>query len=75
MKVMETERTYIRDWRENDASDLYTICLDPELRRSGVRSYNSIEEGLKTIGQWQEQKEMWAIVRKADNRLIGLFYI
>jgi len=72
MKDIKTERLIIRDWQESDAPHLYTICLDPELQRSGVNSYCSIDECLKTIRLWKEQNEMKAIVSKGDNYLIGL---
>lgn len=71
MKAIETERLIIRNWQENDAPELYAICLDPELRRSGIGSYKDIDESLQTIRVWMEHDEMWAIVHKADNRLIG----
>jgi [ribosomal protein S5]-alanine N-acetyltransferase len=72
MKNIESERLIIRDWQESDAPELYTICLDPALQRSGVGFYRSIDECLNTIHLWREQNEMKAIIRKEDDCLIGL---
>ncbi len=72
MGNIESERLIIRDWQESDAQELYVVCLDPELQRSGINSYHSVEECLKTIRLWKEQNEMKAIISKDSNRLIGL---
>lgn len=72
MKEIESERLIISDWQEIDAPELYAICLDPELKRSGIGSYRSVDECLGTIRLWKEQNEMKAIVSKEDGCLIGL---
>ncbi len=72
MKDIESERLIIRDWQESDAPELYAMCLDPELQRSGVSFYRSVDECLRTIRLWKEQNEMKAIVRKEDHCLVGL---
>lgn len=72
MKNIESERLIIRDWQESDTNELYAMCLDPELQRSGIGFYNSINERLKTIRLWRGQNEMKAIVSKADSALTGL---
>jgi RimJ/RimL family protein N-acetyltransferase len=72
MGNIESERLILRDWLESDAQELYAICLDPELQRSGIGSYHSVDECLKTIFLWKEHNEMKAIVSKEGNNLIGL---
>jgi RimJ/RimL family protein N-acetyltransferase len=72
MKDIESERLIIRAWQESDAPRLYAMCLDPELKRSGISFYRSVDECLRTIRLWKEQNEMRAIVSKEDDSLVGL---
>lgn len=69
---IETERLLLRTWCESDAQALYQLCLDPELRRSGIHWYESEEESRQVLRHWKDNSEMRAIVRREDRRLIGL---
>ena len=44
MERIETERLLIREWQKSDAPGLFAICQDPQLRRSGIGFYTSVEE-------------------------------
>ena len=70
--ILESDRLLIREWQLDDAPALYAICLDPELRRNGIGFYDNIPESREQIRLWKEHNEMKAIIRKADNRVIGL---
>lgn len=71
MDNIETKRLLLREWRENDAQDLYSICQDPELGQSGIHVFGSVEESLKTIRAWTNKNEMRAIINKEDGSLAG----
>lgn len=69
---METEHLILRNWQEGDASELYEMCLDSDLRKSGIHFFNSIAESHKTIEAWMKNNNFKAIVNKADGCLVGL---
>lgn len=72
MEIIVTERLIIRKWQISDASALYAMFQDPELRQSGICFRSSIEECQSIIDKWTEKNEMKAVCRKEDNCLIGL---
>ena len=69
-EFIETKRLLLRCWQEEDAEELYKLCLDQRLRLSGVSSYRNIEESRNTIRSWKQNPEMRAIIQKEDQRLI-----
>lgn len=69
---IETKRLMLRRWSEHDAQALYQLCLDPELRRSGIHWYESEEESGRILRDWKDKPEARAIVRREDQQLIGL---
>ena len=70
-ELIETKRLLLRCWQEDDAEELYKICLDPRLRLSGVSSYRNIEESQSVICSWKKNPEMRAVIHKDEQRLIG----
>lgn len=71
IETMETKDLILREWRESDAADLYEMCLDTALRKSGVCCFDSVEESLETIMNWRKDKGFRAIVSKEDHCLAG----
>ncbi len=69
---IETKRLLLRRWSEHDAQALYQLCLDPELRRSGIHWYESAEESGQVLRHWKDKPEARAIVRREDQQLIGM---
>lgn len=69
---IETKRLMLRRWSEHDAQALYQLCLDPELRRSGIHWYESEEESGRILRHWKDNPEARAIVRREDQQLIGM---
>ena len=65
---IETKRLLLRTWSVSDAQTLYQLCLDPELRRSGIHWYESEEEGGQILRHWKDNPEARAIVRREDQR-------
>ena len=61
-EFIETKRLLLRCWQEEDAEELYKLCLDQRLRLSGVSSYRNIEESRNTIRSWKQNPEMRAIM-------------
>lgn len=70
-EFIETKRLLLRCWKEEDAEELYKICLDPQLQLSGVSSYKNIEESRNFICNWKQNPEARAIIHKDEQRLIG----
>lgn len=70
-ELIKTKRLLLRCWKDDDAEQLYTICLDPKLQRSGVTSFNNIDESRSYIRYWKNNPEMRAVIHKKDQRLIG----
>ena len=69
---IETKRLLLRTWNVSDAQALYQLCLDPELRRSGIHWYESAEESGQVLRHWKDNPETRAIVRREDQQLIGM---
>ena len=69
---IETKRLLLRTWSVSDAQTLYQLCLDPELRRSGIHWYESEEESGRILRHWKDNPEARAIVRREDQQLIGM---
>lgn len=69
---IETKRLLLRTWSVSDAQALYQLCLDPELRRSGIHWYESAEESGQVLRHWEDNPEARAIVRREDQQLIGM---
>ena len=74
---LETPRLYLRRFRSEDADDLAEIYGDPDVMQfisDGVQTGGQV---IQTLGeyrtQWEEQPwGLWAVVHKADARLIGM---
>ena len=54
---IETKRLLLRTWNVSDAQALYQLCLDPELRRSGIHWYESAEESGQVLRHWKDNPE------------------
>ena len=63
---METERLVLRNWEEKDAPDLYEMCLDDSLMKSGIHSFDSVADSLNYIRVCMNEPNFKAIVSK-DN--------
>ncbi len=70
-ELIETKRLLLRCFQDEDAEELYNICLDTQLRLSGLSSYNNIEESRNAICSWNKNPEMRAIIHKDQQCLIG----
>ena len=71
MKNIESEKLLIREWRENDAADLFEIKCKP----SGFMNYlriGTVEDAFDCIKIWKEYQEMHPIILKQTGKLIGI---
>lgn len=72
---METEDLILRNWQEGDAFTLYEMCLDDDLRKSGIHGFESVEDSHNVINQWRNNNNYKVIVSKEDNCLAGFVNI
>ncbi|MCL2674726.1 MAG: GNAT family N-acetyltransferase, partial [Defluviitaleaceae bacterium] len=72
MKTLETERLILRAWSLDDADDFYEYAKHPEVGlNGGWPPHTSREESLKIIQYFIEEDDVWAIVLKENNKVIG----
>ncbi len=69
--MIETTHLILRNWHLNDATALYQICKDEELRRSGVGYVESVQEAENAIGFWAKEDRFKAIIHRENGELIG----
>ena len=72
MNSMETERLILRPWRATDLDDLYEYSADDRVGpMAGWKPHISSEEAQKALDEYVSQANHWAIVLKAENKVIG----
>ena len=72
MNFMETERLILRPWLPTDLDNLYEYSADERVGpMAGWKPHIRIEEAQKALGEYMSQKYNWAIVLKAENKVIG----
>jgi len=72
MKTLETERLILRAWSIGDADDFYEYAKHPEVGlNGGWPPHTSKEESLKVIQYFINDNDIWAIVLKENNKVIG----
>ncbi len=69
--ILVTEHLILRNWQESDASDLYRMCLDEDLRKSGIDSYTSAADSRNAIASWMNDQNFKAIVSKESHCFLG----
>ncbi|MDR0287085.1 MAG: GNAT family N-acetyltransferase [Clostridiales bacterium] len=71
MKTIESGRLLVREWNENDAADFLEIK-----RKSHNFIYyvkiNTMDDALDCIKIWKEYQEMYPLILKQTNKLIGI---
>lgn len=71
VELIETKRLLLRCWQDEDAEELYKICLEPRLRLSGVSHTAILKKVESIIGSWKKNPEMRAVIHKDQLCLIG----
>jgi RimJ/RimL family protein N-acetyltransferase len=75
MREIETSRLRLRQFTPNDLDDLYRLYSNPDLTRfigKGARTKKETQTALSAIIKHYEHGfGMWAVIHKADDKLIG----
>lgn len=71
--VIETERLILRPFTEDDVEAFFACCRNPNLgNNAGWKPHETPEESLEILQTvFIPQENIWAIIRKEDQRLIG----
>lgn len=70
--ILETKRLILREWREEDAEELYRYARDPEVGpRAGWPIHQSVENSCEIICNVLSEKETYAICLKENGKPIG----
>jgi len=72
MPTLETERLILRRFRETDLDDFNEYAKNPNVGpNAGWKPHESKEESMEILKQFIDSKEVWAIVEKSSNKVIG----
>jgi len=72
MKTLETERLILRLWKETDVNDMFEYATDPRVGpNAGWPAHENIETSRGIVDRFIEDKDVYAIVLKAENKVIG----
>lgn len=72
MKELETERLILRRFQESDLNDFHEYAKNPNVGdNGGWEPHKDIEMSKKVLDELIEKEYEWAIVYKADNKVIG----
>lgn len=72
MKTLETERLLLRGFREGDAVQMYGYAANPNVGPpAGWAPHRSLEESRRVVRMFIQADNVWAIVDKARERVIG----
>ena len=72
MKTIETERLILRAWTPDDAGEMYEYAKSPLVGPApGWKPHENIGETREYLKQTIEDDDTWALVLKAENRVIG----
>ena len=70
--TLETERLILRSWTKKDAPALYQYAKNPNVGpAAGWRPHESVHESKAIIDCVFRENTTWAIVHKADDKVIG----
>ncbi|MBU3159100.1 GNAT family N-acetyltransferase [Clostridium frigoris] len=72
METLTTNRLILRQWKENDSADLYEYAKSELVGPSaGWPTHKNEEESKEIIRMFIENKGIYAIVLKLENKVIG----
>lgn len=71
MCTIDVERLILRRWNMNDLDDYYEFAKNPNLRDADMMPVESIEKAKEVVKELSKSNEIWAIVHKSDNKVIG----
>lgn len=69
---LDTPRLLLRPWWENDIQDFFAYASVPGVgEMAGWPHHESIADTGRVLSMFMREKNVWAIVLKAENRVIG----
>jgi len=72
MKILETKRLLLREFQESDLEDLFEYAKSPNVgSNAGWAPHKSQEDSSNIIKMFMEGEEVWALVYKENNKVIG----
>lgn len=72
MKLLETERLILRSWKISDLDDFYEYSKNPNVGpMAGWKPHKNKEISKGILQSFIKNDEVWAIVYKKNNRVIG----
>lgn len=72
IQTLETERLILRKWKEEDLEDFYAYAKNPNVGpRAGWEPHKDLETSFKILKTFIIGDEVWAIVCKKENKVIG----
>ena len=72
MDTLETERLILRKFYISDVYDVYKYAISPNVGPdAGWEPHKDKEETMAVILEFISSKEVWAIVKKESNKVIG----
>ena len=72
MKTLETERLTLRSWQLEDLEDFYEYAKHPNVGSlAGWEPHSSKDVSLGILKSFIEKEEVWAIVFKENDKIIG----
>lgn len=75
MELSDTVRVYLRNFCQQDLDDMYEFCSQPEIETVGWSAHKSIDETKKVLEQWILNENIFAVVYKKENKVIGYIAI
>ncbi len=76
MKILETDRLFLREFSNLDAQHLFDLNLDPDvIQYTGDKAFTSIIEVDNFIKNYNHYQKYgfgrWAVIRKSDSQFLG----
>lgn len=76
MKILETNRLYLREMTPEDAENAYLLNLDPDvIKYTGDVPFESIDEARNFLENYDHYKKYgfgrWAVIEKNEDRFVG----
>ncbi len=71
MKVIETPRLVLREWKESDLYDLFDIMKSPSVLSGGFEPRSSTDASAELLNKYIKSNDRWAIELKGYGKVIG----
>ena len=70
--ILQSERLILRQWKESDAEELYSLASDPMVGPSaGWPPHKSVEDSRSIIAEVLSEDDTFAVILKDSGKIIG----